>query len=84
MNFGRSQEDIPTVHVIPSVKVAEVIKNCHLAWLERRGAKGQKRKDSSVRRLLPDYSNAYRPDPTPYPMGWLDQYRDAWHLLGME
>jgi len=83
VDFGRSVTDRPSVFIVPSAVVAEVIKASHKAWLATPGARGQKRKDSSVRRLLPDYSPAYKPNPTPYPAGWLDVYRDAWDLLGM-
>jgi hypothetical protein len=81
VDFGRDPMDQPKVHILPSIKVAEVISASHQAWLSNPGMKGQPRKDSSVRRLLPDYSYAYRPNPTPYPLGWLDPYRSAWHLL---
>lgn len=84
VDFGRRSDDRPIVYVMPSAVVAEAIKGSHLAWLSTPGAKGQQRKDSSVRRLLPDYTNTYKPNDTPYPRGWLDQYRDAWHLLGLE
>lgn len=81
VDFGKQVEDSPTVHILPSAKVAEAIAASHAAWLSDPGLKGRSRKDSSVRRLLPDYSYAYRPDPTPYPRGWLEPYRSAWHLL---
>ena len=81
VDFGKTPEDSPSVHILPSAKVAEVISASHAAWLSNPGARGQNRKDSSVRRLLPDYSYAYRPNPTPYPRGWLDPYLSAWQLL---
>ena len=80
-DFGHSEGERPQVYVIPSRKVAEVIARSHRAWLANPGKGGRVRQDSSVRRLLPDYDYAYRPGPNPYPKGWLDPYRDAWHLL---
>jgi|HubBroStandDraft_5_1064220.scaffolds.fasta_scaffold59795_2 hypothetical protein len=37
-----------------------------------------------MRRFLPDYERVFGPEANPYPNGWLDQYRDAWHLLGLD
>ena len=67
--------------IIPSDKVAKVIYQSHRAWLARPGKNGHVRKDSSVRRLLPDYTKAFLPDLCPYPMGWLDEYSESWHRL---
>jgi hypothetical protein len=33
-----------------------------------------------MRRLLPDYTRTFGPTDNPYAKGWLDEYRDAWHL----
>lgn len=84
VDFGKTPKDRPSVFVMPSSVVAEVISVSHKAWLSVPGAKGQKRNDSKMRRLMPDYKKSYHPNPTPYPLGWMDQYRDAWHLLGLE
>lgn len=83
VDFGKAPDAHPTVFVMPSKVVAEVLSSSHRAWLSVPGAKGQQRKDSNMRRLLPDYTPSYRPNPNPYPRGWLDHYRDAWHLLGL-
>lgn len=83
VDFGRSPETTPCVHVIPSAVVAVVLRTSHASWLSTPGKSGRQRKDSNVRRLVPDYTNVYRPNPTPYPKGWLDQYLGAWHLLGL-
>ena len=61
--------------------VAEAIGSSHASWLSTPGKRGQQRNDSNVRRLLPDYSNAYLGKVDPYPLGWMDEYRDAWQLL---
>lgn len=53
------------------------------AQLSAPGMKGQVRKDSKVRRLLPDYSRLLR-NAEVYPEGWLERYRNGWALLGLE
>lgn len=83
VDFGKTPDDRPSVHVVPSSVVAKVLRESHRSWLSTPGKKGQQRKDSTVRRLLPDYDYAYRPNPNPYPIGWLDAYLGAWHLLGL-
>ena len=84
VDFGKTPQDRPSVFVMPSAVVAEVLKASHRAWLSTPGAKGQQRKDNPVRRLVPDYTYAYRPNPNPYPQGWMDRYRNAWHQLGLD
>lgn len=81
VDFGSSPDEVPKIYVMPSDVVAEAIRSSHRAWLSNPGRNGRQRKDSSVRRLLPDYTYAYSPKPNPYPCGWMDPYRDAWHLL---
>jgi hypothetical protein len=81
VNFGISIISEPKVFVLPSAKVAEVIATSHANWLSTPGKRGQKRNDSDVRRLLPDYSNSFLGSVNPYPLGWLDKYSEAWHLL---
>lgn len=84
VDFGSTPEDVPTIFVMPSAIVAKAIRTSHIAWLSNPGKKGRRRKDSKVRRLLPDYHNAYSPQPNPYPTGWMNEYKDAWHLLGLD
>lgn len=81
VDLGLNASEEPKYWIVPSRKVAEVIKRSHQAWLTRPGKNGHVRKDSSVRRFLPDYSKAWAPDPCPYPLGWLDKYYDAWSSL---
>ena len=73
-----------TVYLLPSALVAEVLFTAHRKWLAKPGEKGQPHKDSAMRRLAPDYTRDFGPTENPYPNGWLDQYRDAWHLLHLE
>jgi hypothetical protein len=84
VDFGSTPNAVPQIFVLPSDVVAEAIRSSHQAWLSNPGKNGRKRKDSSVRRLLPDYTYAYSPKPNPYPRGWLDKYKDAWHLLELD
>lgn len=81
VDFGASVEAIPRTYVMPAAKVAEVIARSHASWLSLPGAGGRVRRDSTVRRLLPNYDYAYRPNPNPYPSGWMNEYLGAWHLL---
>jgi hypothetical protein len=83
VDFGKSPNSTPTVFVLPSSKVASVLSQSHKSWLSTLGMRGQKRNDSTLRRLLPDFRSSYLATPNPFPMGWLDSYKNAWHLLGL-
>lgn len=83
VDFGRSLDDRPKIYLMPSAVVSKVLRDSHQKWLLTPGAKGQSRKDGSLRRLVPDYSKTFGTD-NPYPAGWLDQYRNAWSLLGLD
>ena len=83
VDFGKSPEDVPSVYVLPGNVVSKAIGESHKSWLSTPGKRGQKRNDSNMRRLLPDYSNAYLGMENPYPTGWLAEYKNAWHLLGL-
>ena len=84
VDFGREPADRATVHVVPAAVVGAVLEAAHAHWLSTPGKNGQAHKDNSMRRLLPDYSRVYRDVICPYPQGWLEQYRNAWSLLGMD
>lgn len=84
VDFGKSPDARPSVFVMPSQIVAKVLSEAHMAWLANPGKGGRQRKQTAMRRLVPDYAYAYRPNPNPLPLGWMDQYRDAWHLLGLD
>lgn len=77
VDLGRFGNCAPTVHVVPSVVVAQVVKESHVRWLETPGAKGQKRNDSKFRRLLPDYTKLMGAA-SEYRSGWLDRYLENW------
>ena len=84
VDFGEAENDYPIVYVLPSKIVAEVLSSSHHAWLSTPGKNGHHRKDNSTRKLLFDQSPAYRPNNTPYPAGWMDQYSNSWDLLGLD
>ena len=84
VDFGKSPKDSPTVHVLQSALVATVLTTSYRRWLMTPGKKGQPHKDGPMRRLLPDYTRIFGDIDNPYPKGWLDPHRDAWHLLNLE
>jgi len=84
VDFGETVDSrARTVYVVPSTVVAKALSASHQRWLAMPGKKGQPHKDSDMRLLLQDYVRVFGTD-NPYPAGWLDPYRDAWHLLGLE
>lgn len=84
VDFGKTPDSKPNVHVLPSSVVATVLTESHRKWLATPGKKGQPHRDGVMRRLLPDYARTFGVEANPYPKGWLDQYRDAWDLLNLE
>jgi hypothetical protein len=84
LDFGKTESDYPKLFILPSVTVANVISETHLYWLNKPGKNGQPHKDGPMRRLLPDYSRLYGSDPTNYGTGWIEPFRNAWHLLKLE
>lgn len=83
VDFGKSPQDRPAVFVMPSAICAKVLAESHAAWLSNPGKGGHQRKQTPMRRMVPDYESAFRPLANPYPKGWMEPYRDAWHLLGL-
>lgn len=82
--FVDFQSDIgtkPLTYVVPSQIVANAVTRSHATWLSHPGTKGQQRKDSKMRRFLPDYAKIFLAEPNPYPDGWLGQYEDHWAQL---
>lgn len=69
---------------MPSGTVADVLTASHRKWLATPGKKGQPHKDGAMRRLLPDYTKIFGAADNPYPQSWLEEYRNAWHLLRLE
>ena len=80
VNLGNDITFSPTVHVIPSRIVADAIRINHATWMATPGKGGRKRRNSNVRRLVPDYTR-YAGEKTPNPQGWMERYFEAWDLL---
>lgn len=78
VDFAMDKDCGPFTYVVPAGIVARALAECHQAWLDQPGKKGQKRKDGDMRRFLPDYSHLQSGK---YEAGWLEPYREAWHLL---
>lgn len=78
VDFAQGSNIPPFTYVVPAAVVAQTLSECHQAWLDQPGAKGQKRNDSDFRRFLPGYDNL---EMGKYQDGWLEPYREAWHLL---
>lgn len=68
--------DQPETFIIPSKKVAAILKKSHMDWRNTPGAKGQKRNDTKMRRVLPKYKDS--PDIS---TTWMEEFRDNWALL---
>jgi len=83
LDFGKDESVTPSVFIIPSKVVAKAIASDHKSWLSTLGRNGQKRKDGAMRRLKPDHTKTLGKR-SKYKAGWLEKYRDAWHLLGLD
>ena len=84
VDFQASNEVRPLVYVMPSADVATSIASAYQKWLATPGKNGQPHKDGPMRRLLPDYAKTLHAPDYPDGAGWLDRYRDAWHLLKLD
>jgi len=71
--FVDFEPEKPDVYVIPSEVVADAIKHDHALWLSTPGLKGQKRKNTNMRRL--------RPRMPSLPEGWINDYLERWELV---
>ncbi|TWI35092.1 hypothetical protein [Paracoccus sulfuroxidans] len=80
VDLGKHASNAAEIYVIPSPIVANVIRTSHATWLSNPGARGQKRNDSNIRRLLPDYTKLMGPQ-TPYVAGWLNRYHENWDQI---
>jgi hypothetical protein len=79
LDFGTSLIAPPTCFVVPSAVVAEAVRESHSYWLATPGKNGQQRKDSKLRRFLPDYDKVGQM--IGRGEGWLEPYREAWDLV---
>lgn len=60
----------PRVYVVPSVVIADGIKNEHRFWLATSGKNGRPHKETKIRRI--------RQKQVGMPEGWLIEYLEAW------
>jgi hypothetical protein len=77
VDFGLNH-DAPKCWVIPSRIVATHIKKSYDVWMATPGKGGKAHTATEMRRLLPDYKQPELPEMT---LGWMDEFRDAWHLI---
>lgn len=78
VDFALGHDTGPFTYVVPAAVVAQTLAETHQAWLNQPGVRGQKRNDSEMRRFRPSYGHL---EMGKYEMGWLDPFREAWHLL---
>lgn len=78
------ESKMPITYVIPSAVVADALCRMHQLWLSLPGVKGQQRKDSDFRRLVPDYEKTLGPAAVDFGAGWLAPYSNAWNRLGLK
>ncbi|MFN4166266.1 MAG: hypothetical protein ACK4GK_16950 [Ferrovibrio sp.] len=84
VDLGKEGLGVPKYWIVRSDIVAKTLKATHKAWLDKEGKKGQKHKDGPMRRFQPDYKDKYPKNKNPYPLGWLDEYKDAWGTLKLD
>lgn len=75
---GPKQSVAPTCWIVPSAVVADHVAVTHRAWLAGTPNHGLSRKDGPGRKMHLKCSN---PAIEEYPVGWMNQYLEAWHLL---
>ena len=92
MNLDSRESDI---YIVDSEKVAECCRYSHQIWLKFPNRKGEKHKDTNMRMLLHDFDKIrtkHLDDWQKYlnqdelilvklTQGWLDKYKEAWHLI---
>jgi hypothetical protein len=70
----------PVAYILPSEVVADVLPKQHVAYHKRprlRGDKNKPKKDNEMRSIRDDFGFVV----PGYPPGWMEPYREAWHLL---
>ena len=71
-----TDRDQPITFIIPSKKVAAILKRSHKDWTSSPGRNGQKRNDTKMRRIKPVYA-----DSPSIPSNWMEEYRNKWDIL---
>ncbi len=69
----------PELFSVPGAVFRKVIRESHQVWLDTPDVEGQKHKDNKIRMLHYEYKNLDLPSA---PSGWMEEFRDAWELLG--
>lgn len=86
------------IFIIDSKTVAHALSFSHKIWGKLPGINGKKHKDNSMRKLSRDFSHIVRNTPNyrelltktevefinEYSEGWINQFKNAWHLLKSE
>ena len=67
----------PSVYVVPSKLVSEVITKIHSEWLGTPGKNGQAHNENNFRSIKNDYGKNYKS----VSAGWMDEYLENWDLL---
>jgi hypothetical protein len=75
--FVDLKPEVPVTYVMRGRRAAEVAQALHAAWLAIPGRNGQPHQDNTVRKVMP----SPRPSIAEAPPGWIDEYKEAWHLL---
>jgi len=85
IDFGKDL-DPPSLFIVPSAIVADVLQRAHRAWLAQPGRGGRPHQDGPGRRLLYDYGAlaADANDMASYRGRWLEKYRNNWSILGRQ
>jgi hypothetical protein len=71
--FVDLQPSQPTVHIIPSLIVAEVLEKDNRIWMATPGKQGQPHNETKFRRLRPSCAGQ-EPD-------WMDKFLEKWELI---
>ena len=75
--FVDMNNEFSKVYVIPSVKVATVIREDYETWLKTPGKNGREHKATDMRTLCYYYEEGLKSAPN----GWMDEYLERWDLI---
>lgn len=74
----------PVVYIIPSVIVADAIREAGEIWMKTPGKGGRAHKENDIRWLLPDYKRNLHVDnkfTMEHEEGWIEKYKENWEIL---
>jgi hypothetical protein len=75
--FVDMNNEFSKIYVIPSIKVATVIKEDYRVWLATPGKNGREHKATDMRTLCYHYDEGLKSAP----IGWMDEYLERWDLI---